>query len=209
VTPLPDDRPKAPFSPVGVEELVLRWGAGEAEAFDQLVDLLYDDLKWLAHRHMRAEEEGHTFNTTALVHEAYLQLAGGERPEWRGRPQFFAFISRVMRNILVDRARKRHAQKRGGERQRVPLREDLISETTDYDQIIAVDQALTALASRDSRLAQVAEYRFFGGMPAKEIGTVLGISSRTVERDWRRARAYLYRQLTVAGSESTESRTGT
>lgn len=181
-----------------LDSLVTDWAEGDASAFDRLVNLLYDDLKNLAHRHIRGEGEGHTLNTTALVHEAYLELAGGERPDWRGRAQFFAFISRVMRNILVDRARKRRAKKRGGERKRVPLQPDLVSEDTDFDQILSVDQALTALAARDSRLAQVAEYRFFGGMPAEEIGIVLGVSSRTVERDWKRARAYLYRHLDLA-----------
>lgn len=183
-----------------LEKLVADWSEGDAGAFDRLVDLLYEDLKKLARRHMKAEQEGHTLNTTALVHEAYLELAGGERPDWQGRPQFFAFISRIMRNILVDRARKRRAEKRGGERQRVPLRPELAAESTDYDQILSVDQALTLLAAKDPRLAQVAECRFFGGMTSGEIGVVLGVSARTVERDWKRGRAYLYRYLALRSS---------
>lgn len=175
--------------------LVRKWNSGDEIALDRLVDLLYDELRQIAHAHLKRERSSHTLNTTALVHEAYLQLSERTGPSWQGRPQFFAFVSRVMRNVLIDYARRRQAKKRGGQRLRVPLEGDVSASESEVFELLAVDQALTRLAERHERLARVAECRFFGGMPETEIAAALGISLRTVQRDWRRARAYLFTTL--------------
>jgi RNA polymerase sigma factor (TIGR02999 family) len=178
--------------------LLERWSAGDDGAFDQLVTLLYDDLRKLAHSHLRAERGGHTLSTTALVNEAYLQFADRTGPAWRGRAQFFALVSRVMRHILVDYARQRDAAKRGGGELRVPLTEDCAAPDTPVFELLAVDRALDELSTKDERLAQLIECRFFGGMSEAEIAEALGVSGRTVERDWKRARAYLFTMLSPA-----------
>jgi RNA polymerase sigma factor (TIGR02999 family) len=183
--------------------LLERWSAGDNGAFDQLVTLLYDDLRKLAHSHMRAERGGHTLSTTALVNEAYLQVAERTGPAWQGRARFFALLSRVMRHILVDYARHRDAAKRGGGQLRVTLTDDCATADTQAFELLAVDRALNQLAAKDERLAQLVECRFFGGMSGTEVAEVLGVSGRTVERDWKRARAYLFTMLSpAAGSES-------
>jgi RNA polymerase sigma factor (TIGR02999 family) len=175
--------------------LVERWTNGDREAFDRLTETLYDDLRAIAHRHLRSERPDHTLTTTALVHEAYVELSGRTGPTWRGRAQFFALLSKIMRNVLVDYARRRQADKRGGGDIRVPLDENTAGVEADVFELLRVNQALEQLEARDARLATVVECRFFGGMPEAEIADALGISARTVERDWRRARAYLYMVL--------------
>jgi RNA polymerase sigma factor (TIGR02999 family) len=175
--------------------LVERWTNGDREAFDRLTETLYDDLRAIAHRHLRSERPDHTLTTTALVHEAYVELSGRTGPAWRGRAQFFALLSKIMRNVLVDYARRRQADKRGGGDIRVPLDENTAGVEADVFELLRVNQALEQLEARDARLATVVECRFFGGMPEAEIADALGISARTVERDWRRARAYLYMVL--------------
>lgn len=182
-------------SQADIPRLVQEWSDGSQRAFDELVTLLYDDLRELARAHLRRERTGHTLDTTALVHEAYVQLAGNTGPSWRGRPRFFAFLSRVMRHVLVDHARRRSALKRGGAPVHVSLQEsDLAVEPGRVD-MLALDEALTRLAEKDPQLATVVECRFFGGLSEAEIATALGVSERTVERHWRRARAYLYHLL--------------
>jgi RNA polymerase sigma factor (TIGR02999 family) len=169
---------------------VQEWSEGSQPAFDRLVALLYDGLRELAHAHLRRERTGHTLNTTALVHEAYVQLAGHTGPSWRGRPRFFAFLSRVMRHVLVDYARRKRTAKRGGGAVRISLEEgDAAVEPAGVD-MVALDQALERLAVMDAQLATVVECRFFGGLTETE---------RTVERHWRRARTYLYRLLSPEG----------
>jgi RNA polymerase sigma factor (TIGR02999 family) len=175
--------------------LVERWTSGDREAFDQLTEALYDDLRAIAHRHLRSERPDHTLTTTALVHEAYVELSGRTGPTWRGRAQFFALLSRIMRNVLVDYARRRQAEKRGGDDIRIPLDENTAGVEADLFELLRVNQALEQLEARDARLATVVECRFFGGMPEAEIADALGVSPRTIERDWRRARAYLYSVL--------------
>lgn len=175
--------------------LVQRWTDGDRQAFDRLTEVLYDDLRAIAHRHLRSERSDHTLTTTALVHEAYVELSGRTGPVWRGRAQFFALLSKVMRNVLVDYARRRQAEKRGGDNVRVPLDENTTGAEADLFELLSVNQALEQLEARDGRLATVVECRFFGGMPESEIADALGVSIRTVERDWRRARAYLLTAL--------------
>jgi RNA polymerase sigma factor (TIGR02999 family) len=161
-----------------------------------LTALLYDELRHLAHAHLLRERESHTLTTTALVNEAYVQLAqrtGGAA--WQGRAQFFALVSRVMRHVLIDYARRRNAGKRGGGSLRVELHEGLAAVDAELVELLTVNDALDQLAARDARLAQIVECRFFGGMHESEIAEALGVSERTIERDWRRARTYLFTLL--------------
>lgn len=191
-----------PISPPQSEvtRLVAACADGEESALDRLFSLVYDDLRAIAHRKLRSERPDHTLSTTALVHEAYLQLVDQTRSDWRGRAHFFALASRVMRHVLIDHARRSRAEKRGGDRVRVPLHPGL-AVSGDEDgavDLLALDEALSALSGRDERMGKVVECRFFGGMTVQETAEALGLSARTVERDWTRAKAYLYREL--AGS---------
>lgn len=174
--------------------LVLRWSRGDQQALQRLVGHLYADLRQLAHAHLRRERSDHTLTTTALVHEAYVQLASRTGPAWQGRAQFFALVSRVMRHVLVDYARRRRAAKRGGGEVHVPL-EDAAAADPSAVELLALDQALDRLSARHERLGRIVECRFFGGMSEAEIAEALGVSARTVERDWKRARAYLHTML--------------
>jgi RNA polymerase sigma factor (TIGR02999 family) len=175
--------------------LVQQWNDGRPEALERLMALLYDELRLIAHAHLLRERDAHTLSTTALVHEAYMQLAARTGPSWEGRPQFFALVSRVMRHVLVDYARRRNASKRGGSELHVALTDEAPAENAELVELLAVNQALDRLAEHDERLARVVECRFFGGMGDREIAEVLKVSERTVERDWRRARAYLFAML--------------
>jgi RNA polymerase sigma factor (TIGR02999 family) len=169
--------------------------AGDEEAADRLWALVYDGLRRIAHRALRGERPGHTLATTALVHEAYLRLVDDTRISWRDRAHFYALACRAMRHILVDYARQRNAQKREGRKHEVPLEEALDMAADRSEDLVALDEALEQLSARDERLGQVVECRFFGGLSSAETAEVLGSSLRTVERDWSRARAYLYQAL--------------
>lgn len=183
--------------PGEITRLAERWSAGDPDAFGRLVELVYDDLRRIAHRHLQLERSGHTINTTALVHEAYLRLGQEPQAVWRSRAQFFAFTSRAMRHILIDYARSRHAAKRGGTRIQVPLGENTAAIESEAADLLALDEALQKLAERDERIARVVECRFFGGLSNEETAEALGCSQRTVERYWVRARAYLRSALEV------------
>ena len=178
-----------------ITRLARRWSEGDNEAFDRLVELVYDDLRRIAHHHLDAGARGGTVNTTALVHEAYLKLARVEGGVWDGRAQFLAFCSKAMRRILIDYARRRSAAKRGGERVRVPLRDDSAVVEAEVTRMLAVEQALQRLESHDQRMGRIVECRFFGGMSVADTAEALGTSSRTVEREWARARVYLHEAL--------------
>jgi RNA polymerase sigma factor (TIGR02999 family) len=163
----------------------------------------------MAHRRMQGERAGHTFGTTALVHEAYLELVDLDRVDWQDRTHFFAVAARVMRNVLVDYAVKRNAEKRGGDRDRVPLRDEDAACEVDLTDVLAVHQALSRLEERDERQARVVECRFFGGLTIEETAEALGVSPATVGRDWRVARAWLNRELTIEeGGGTDEQRNG-
>ena len=177
--------------------LVRRWTEGDRDAFDQVVELIYDDLRAIAHRHLSLERDDHTLSTTALVHEAYVELSKRTGPDWRGRPQFFALVSRVMRHLLIDYARRRRATKRGADDIKVPLDENRAGVSSEIVELLSLNQAIDQLEARDERLAKIVECRFFGGMQYAEIAEVVGVSTRTVERDWMRARAYLYTLLSA------------
>lgn len=178
-----------------ITRLARQWSEGDKDAFERLVELVYDDLRRIAHSHVRKIEGGETVNTTALVHEAYLKLAGAEPAEWGGRAQFFAFCSKAMRRILIDYARERNAQKRGGGRVQVPLTPESAVVDEEVTRLLAVDEALRALERRDPRLVRIAECRFFAGLSVSETAEAMSVSCRTVEREWVRARAYLHQLL--------------
>jgi RNA polymerase sigma factor (TIGR02999 family) len=188
--------------PPDVGEFLAASHRQDVAAFDQLFSLLYDDLRRLARRYVRGEREGHTLNTTALVHEAYLKLARQSGQECLNRAQFLAFTSRAMRQILVDHARHRGAVKRGGDRLQVTLQTDMgVTEAEECFDLLALEAALDQLARRDPRLRVVVECRLFGGMAPDEIAEALGVTRRTVDRDWVRARTYLFHLLHPEATE--------
>lgn len=166
--------------------------AGDGEALDRLLPLVYEDLRRVAHRQLDREGGGHTLQTTALIHEAYLKLAAGGAMSATSRAHFLAIAARAMRQVLVDYARRRKAAKRGGGVISVTLGDQAQPADTSADDLLALDDALREL---DPRQRQVIECRFFGGMEEKDIAEVLGVSERTVRRDWVKARAWLYQAL--------------
>lgn len=182
-------------APGEVTRLARLWAEGDDAAFDRLIELVYDDLRHIAHRHL-ARSAGHgTIDTTGLVHEVYLKLAGVVDTDWPGRAHFFAFCSKAMRRVLIDYARARGALRRGGDRVRVPLTPGSARVEQDIARILAVDEALSWLEERDPRMARIAECRFFGGLSVEETAEALETSPRTVEREWAKARGYLYDRL--------------
>jgi len=183
-----------------VTRLLEEWRGGDPAALDRLTPLVYDELRRLAHGYMRRERPG-TLQTTALVHEAYLRLVDQQTVAWQSRAHFVAVSAAAMRHILVDYARQKHAVKRGGAAQRVLLDEAALASAERASELVALDDALNALAELHPRRCRVVELRYFGGMNNREMSEVLGISEATVERDWRFARAWLYRELARTGSE--------
>jgi RNA polymerase sigma factor (TIGR02999 family) len=157
--------------------------------------LVYDELRSIAHRRLIEERDGHTLNTTALVHECFLNLRGVDGPAFQDRRQFYGLAATAMRHVLVDYARRRSAQKRGGNPQRVEF-VDSRAGRNDSDDLLALDEALTRLGLREPGLVSLVECRFFAGMTAGETAEALGISKRTAERNWARAKTYLFRELT-------------
>jgi RNA polymerase sigma factor (TIGR02999 family) len=181
--------------PGQVTGLLRRWSGGEAQALEQLVPILYNELQRLAHYHLLRERDGHTLQTTALVHEVYLRLCSQEEPPWENRAHFFAVAARMMRRILVDYSRRHDAGKRGGGAVRAPLEEALTVPVQERFDLVALDSALDELATFDARKCQVVEMRFFAGLHAREIAAVLGTTEATVRRDWIIAKGWLYRYL--------------
>lgn len=178
-----------------ITRLLQSWSNGESSALDQLMLLVYDDLSTIAHQQLHHERSEHTLNTAALVHEAYLKLVDQATATWKDRAHFFAVSAKIIRNLLVDHARERAAVKRGGDAILLPLNDQLAGQPPRPVELLALDEALTELGRYDKRLERVVECRFFGGMTMKETAETLGLSLTTTERDWRRARAYLYRAL--------------
>ena len=191
----------APSRPDSTEvtELLLSWSRGETSALDRLLPLVHAELQRLAHRYMAGERSGHSLQTTALVNEAYLKLVDCSRVRWQNRAHFFAVSARLMRRILVDMARCRGYQKRGAGFRRLSLGASPdIFERTDPD-LVALEDALNALAGIDPRKSRVVELRFFGGLTTEEIAEVLKISPDTVLRDWKLAKVWLHRELSRDG----------
>lgn len=168
---------------------------GDRDAFDRLMPLVYDELHRIARAKLRGERAGHTLDTTGLVHEVYLKLVDQAQVAWQDRAHFFAIAARAMRQILIDYARKRKAAKRGGKQIRTTLTSRHLVFDIQLEELLDLDAALDRLDEVDERLRKVVEYRFFGGMTEKEVAAVLDISTRTVQRDWRKARAWLYKEL--------------
>lgn len=178
-----------------VTVLLAQADQGDAAARDRLFGLVYDELRWIAHRHLQHEHRSHTLSTTALVHEAYVKLADTPGLPSKSRAYFFGAAARAMRQILVDYARRRRAKKRGGDVEKVSLDAEEIAIAACANDLIELDDALTRLAAFDERAAQVVEYRFFGGLTIEQTGQALGLSERTIKRTWRSARSWLYMQL--------------
>jgi len=186
--------------PESVTRLLVEWGRGDQESLNQLLPLVNSELRRIARRHMRTESPGHTLQTTALVHEAYLRLVDRKQVNWQNRAQFFSLAARIMRHILVDYARGSRRQKRGGEDVfHLPLNEELVFSPAKSRALIALDEALDRLRELDSRKARVVELRYFGGMSVEETADVLQVSANTVIRDWRLAKVWLKRELKQAG----------
>ena len=186
-----------------VTQLLLAWSEGDKQALDRLVPLVYDELRRLAQSYMRRERANQTLQTTALINEAYLRLIDANRVKWQNRAHFFGVASRVMRQILVTIAREHGAQKRGGGAEQVSLDEAMMIDEGRDEDLVALDEALVALAQFDARKAQVVEMRFFGGLTEEEIGAALDVSTETVRRDWRLARSWLRRRLGGEQSDGT------
>jgi RNA polymerase sigma-70 factor (ECF subfamily) len=178
-----------------VTGLLLQWRGGNAKALDDLLPSLQRELHDIARRCMAGERVGHTLQPTALVNEAYLRLVDVQRINWQNRAHFLAVAARVMRRVLVDAARSRRANKRGGEAVRVTF-DEVLPVADNQPELIALDDALEALARVDPRKSQVIELRFFGGLSVDETASVLGVSPDTVLRDWRLAKAWLTREMT-------------
>ncbi|MCH9646703.1 MAG: sigma-70 family RNA polymerase sigma factor [Deltaproteobacteria bacterium] len=178
-----------------VSEILARARQGDGEAVDQLAPLVYEELRAAARRQLRRMRPGQTLDTTALVHEAYLKLVDGPPAAWQDRTHFISVAAVAMRHLLVDYARRRATQKRGGDELRVTLDDHLIGATGRPLELLAVNEALDALAERSERLSRLVELRFFGELSIEETAEVLGMSPRTVKRDWRKARAFLFRTL--------------
>lgn len=175
--------------------LLIAWSDGDQGAFDQLITLAYGELRRQARLFLRREKAGHTLQPTALVHEAFLRLAGQNRVRWQNRQQFFAVAAQAMRRVLVDWARARASVKRGEGRTRVTLEDIHLPSAPASVDVESLDRALDALAALDPRQARLVELRYFGGLTAAEAAQVLGISLATVKRDWTVARAWLFREL--------------
>jgi RNA polymerase sigma factor (TIGR02999 family) len=185
-----------------VTDLLKAYRAGEPEALERLIALVYGELRRQAARSLRRERGNHTLQPTALVHEAYLRLAGQRDVEWQNRAHFFAIAAQIMRRILVDHARSRGRGKRGGGRAPVLLEDALaIAEARDLD-LVALDDALSALAQLDERQSRVVEMRFFAGLEVEEVAEALGVSPTTVKRDWSLARAWLRREMQRGGVDA-------
>jgi RNA polymerase sigma factor (TIGR02999 family) len=182
-------------------QLLIAWGAGDAQALEQLTPLVYAELRRLAHAYMRGERPGHTLQTTALVHEAFLRLLGNPQEQWQNRAHFYGIAAQMMRRVLVDYARTNLRAKRGGTQVHVALEDigedaDLAVSQASFDvEVLALDAALAELNNLDARRARVVELRFFGGLSVEETAQVLNVAPDTVVRDWRVAKAWLFRHL--------------
>jgi RNA polymerase sigma-70 factor (ECF subfamily) len=184
-----------PSSQIEVTQLLLDWGNGDKAALDKLVPVVYQELRRLAGYYMRRERPGHTLQTSALVNEAYMRLVDYKQMRWQSRAHFFAVAAQAMRRILVEHARKRHFAKRGGGAVQVSLDEAATVSEKQAADLIALDDALTSLEAIDPRKSRIVELRYIGGLNIEETAEVLGISPATVQREWRAAKAWLYREI--------------
>jgi RNA polymerase sigma factor (TIGR02999 family) len=182
-------------SPKEITRFLIAWGDGDQAAFEQLTPLIYDELHRLAHHYMGREQSSHTLQTTALVNEAYVRLIDWKNVRWQNRAHFLGVSAQLMRRILVDFARSRGSRKRGGGVSVVTLDDAAIVSDEKGTDLVALDEALAALAELDARQSKIVELRFFGGLSNEEVAEVLKVSEGTVRRDWSLARAWLHREL--------------
>jgi len=182
-----------------VTELLRAWSDGDDAALEQLIPLMEAELRRLARGYMGRERQGHTLQTTALVNEAFLRLAGARQVRWQDRGHFLGISARLMRRVLVDYARRRGFHKRGGDAQRVTLHEGVVAASDPAVDVVALDRALEALEKSDARKGRIVELRFFGGLSVEETAEVLNVSTDTVKRDWRLAKLWLLRELEGTG----------
>jgi len=175
--------------------LLVDWSKGDDDALQQLMPLVYNELRLMARRHMRRQPSGHTFQTTDLIHETYLKLAGGEERNWQSRTHFFGVAAKAMRHILVDYARSKNNLKRGGWQERVTLADNMRVTNQSSEDVVALDEALKRLELLDDRKVRVVEMKFFAGLTVAEIAGVLKVSPETVKRDWSFAQTWLLREL--------------
>lgn len=190
-------------SPEDVTRLLLDWHKGNKRALDQLMPLVSNELRRLAKRYMSRENPGHTWQTTALVNEAYLRLIDQENIQWQNRAHFFAISAQIMRRLLVDHARSRRDARHGGGAHHIKLDEAMVSSPERDDDLVALDEALGRLAALDARKSEIVELRYFGGLSVEELAKVLSVSENTIKREWLKAKAWLYRELsnTVTSDE--------
>ncbi len=179
---------------------------GDKAAMSELIEVVYSELRRLAAHYMKAERPGHTLQPTALVHEAYLRLVGRGQRDWRDRAHFFAVAAETMRTLLVDHARARLAAKRGGSPVRMELSETVGAPVPAAEELLALDEVLRRLSTQDARQARIVELRHFGGLDNREVAAVLGISERTVKREWSMAKAWLYAELNVSSAKSSRTK---
>ncbi len=179
-------------TPSEVTRLLKAWSSGKTEALDQLIPIVYDELRAVAARYLRRERQDHTLQPTALVNEAYLRLIDQKQVEWQNRAHFMGVAAQMMRRILVDHAKSSHRAKRGGGVRKVALDEAVAFSDERADELVELDAALTALAAFDERKSRVVELRYFGGLSVEETAEVLKVSEITIARDWKMAKAWLY-----------------
>ncbi len=182
--------------PNEVTQLLLSWNSGNEKALDDLIPLVYAELRRLARLYMRRERSNHTLQTSALINEAYLRLVDQQKVEWQDRAHFFAVAAQIMRNILIDHARKYQSAKRGAGAQQVPLDESVIANSQRASELVALDDALVSLATYDSRKSQIVELQFFGGLSIEEIAEAMKISPATAKRELQAAKLWLHRLMT-------------
>jgi RNA polymerase sigma factor (TIGR02999 family) len=182
--------------PANVTQLLIDWGKGNASARDDLMPLVYDELRRMARHYMKSEDRAHTLQPTALVHDAYIRLVDQNRVNWQNRAHFFGVAAQIIRRVLVDHARARHRLKRGGLALKVTLIDDIAAAANQAElDLVALDEGLNRLAELDERQSRIIELRFFGGLSIEETAEALTLSPATVKREWSMARAWLFREL--------------
>jgi RNA polymerase sigma factor (TIGR02999 family) len=190
-------------SPEQITGLLQAWRDGDRDALDQLVPMVYDELRRIAHRYMRRQAAGQTLQTTAVVHEAYMRLAGQDKVAWQNRAHFYGVCAQVMRSLLVDRARARGAEKRGGGQYKVSISDGIAASNNPDIDIVALDDALERFAAIDPRKARIVELRYFGGLTVEETAAFLDLSPITIKREWLKAKAWLYNELRQENGDDT------
>ncbi len=182
-----------------ITHLLVDWSKGDEFALEQLMPLVYEELRQMARRYMKQQSAGHTLQATELIHEAYLKIARSEDRNWQNRAHFFGVAAKAMRQILVDHARSKHSNKRGGWQERITITDETKVASCNSSEIVALDDALKLLEEIDKRRSSVVEMKFFGGLEIEEIAEVLKVSPTTVKRDWQFARTWLLRELAKSG----------